>query len=184
MLINDEIFAKRNILKNFPKLLFLIDYLNSGGYSAQFVVHHLQILYSSLSYSSFSFNLCGSNLNLMESDMTEENNKELLVLWASGEPETARHMVFMYTLNAKLQEWWDEVTLLVWGASGRLMIEDDYLKTVLKKMQKTGIKTIACRSCAEKMEVAEQLKELDIKVFYTGQFLTDWLQSGKKMITI
>ena len=116
--------------------------------------------------------------------MTEENNKELLVMWTTGELETARHMVFMYTLNAKLQGWWDEVTLLVWGASGRLIIEDDYLQAILKKMQKAGVKTLACRACAEKMEIDDQLKELDIKVFYSGQFLTDWLQSGKKMITI
>ncbi len=116
--------------------------------------------------------------------MTEPNNNELLVLWTSGEPETAKHMVFMYTLNARLQEWWDEVTLLVWGAASRLITEDDYLKTELVKLQSAGVKTIACRSCAEKMEVAEKLKELDIKVFYTGQFLTDWLKSGKKMVTI
>ncbi|MFH2129439.1 MAG: DsrE family protein, partial [bacterium] len=99
--------------------------------------------------------------------MAEENNRELLVMWTSGEAETARNMVFMYTLNARLQGWWDEVTLLVWGAASRLLTEDDYLKSELAKMQQAGVKTIACRSCAEKMDVAEQLKALDIKVFYT-----------------
>jgi len=116
--------------------------------------------------------------------MTEENCKELLVMWTTGELESARHMVFMYTLNAKLQGWWDEVTLLIWGAAGRLMVEDEYLQSILKKMQKAGVKTVACRACAEKMEIDEQLKALDVKVFYTGQFLTDWLQSEKKMITV
>ena len=51
-------------------------------------------------------------------------------------------------------------------------------------MQKAGVKTVACRACAEKMEIDEQLKALDVKVFYTGQFLTDWLQSEKKMLTV
>jgi len=116
--------------------------------------------------------------------MEESNSKELLVMWTSGEAETAKHMVFMYTLNAKLQGWWDDVTLLIWGAASRLILEDDYLQAELVKMREAGVKIIACRACAEKMEVAEKLKALDIKVFYTGQLLTDWLQSDKKLITI
>lgn len=114
----------------------------------------------------------------------DDNNKELLVMWTTGEIETAKNMVFMYTLNAKLQGWWDDVTLLVWGAASKLLTEDDDLHSKLAEMQKAGVKTIACKSCAEKMKVAAQLTELDVKVFYTGQFLTDWLKSGKKMITI
>lgn len=116
--------------------------------------------------------------------MIEDNNKELLVLWTSGEVETAKNMVFMYTLNAKLQDWWEDVTLLVWGAASQLLTENDDLSSELAKIQKAGVITIACKSCAEKMGVVEKLKELDVKVFYTGQFLTDWLKSGKKMITI
>jgi len=119
-----------------------------------------------------------------EQSMTEINNDELLVMWTTGEIDTAKSMVFMYTLNAKLQGWWEDVTLLMWGAADRLILEDEELQATLKKMQDAGVKTVACRACAEKMEVAEQLKELGIKVFYTGQFLTDWLKSGKKMITV
>ncbi len=116
--------------------------------------------------------------------MEESVNKDLLVMWTSGDAETARHMVFMYTLNAKLKGWWDEVTLLIWGASSKLMLEDDYLQAELVKMQKAGVNIIACKACAEKMGVAGKLEELGIKVFYTGQFLTDWLQSDKKLITV
>lgn len=116
--------------------------------------------------------------------MTETNSSELLVMWTSGEMETAKNMVFMYTLNARLQEWWEDVTLLIWGAADSLILEDRELQETLKRMQDAGVKTIACRACAEKMGVSEQLKALGIKVFYTGQFLTDWLKSGKKMITI
>lgn len=37
----------------------------------------------------------------------------LLVLWTSGDRTTALHMALMYGLNAKLHDWWDEVTLLI-----------------------------------------------------------------------
>jgi hypothetical protein len=34
------------------------------------------------------------------------------------------------------------------------------------------------------MGIVEELEERGVNVFYTGQFLTDWLKSGKKYITI
>ena len=56
--------------------------------------------------------------------MEGEGKKRILVLWTSGEKDTALNMVFMYSLNAKLKGWWDEVTLLVWGASTKLLGTD------------------------------------------------------------
>ncbi|NLO58002.1 MAG: DsrE family protein, partial [Synergistaceae bacterium] len=49
--------------------------------------------------------------------MEHSAGKKLVVLWTSGEKETAMSMVMLYSLNSKLKGWWDEVTLLVWGAS-------------------------------------------------------------------
>jgi len=34
----------------------------------------------------------------------------------SGKKRTGMNMVMLYCLNSKLKGWWDEVTLLVWGA--------------------------------------------------------------------
>ena len=45
-------------------------------------------------------------------DSSEEG---LLVLWTTADRETALHMVFMYTANARRHGWWPQVTLLVWG---------------------------------------------------------------------
>ena len=42
------------------------------------------------------------------------DKKSLVVLWTSGDREVALKMVFMYTLNAKLKGWWEEVILIVW----------------------------------------------------------------------
>ena len=43
--------------------------------------------------------------------------ERLAVVWRSGDPEVARTMVFLYTLNAKKRGWFDEVTFVVWGPS-------------------------------------------------------------------
>ena len=53
-----------------------------------------------------------------------QNNEKLVILWSSGDREAALKMVFMYTYNAKKYEWWDDLTLLVWGPSAKLLSED------------------------------------------------------------
>ena len=54
----------------------------------------------------------------------EEKNhsNKLAVLWTSGDPDVADNVCFMYTHNAKKQKWFDEVTLIVWGPSAKLLI--------------------------------------------------------------
>ena len=42
---------------------------------------------------------------------------KLNVLWTSGDLITAEKMLFMYPHNAKLLGWWEDVTLIIWGAS-------------------------------------------------------------------
>ena len=52
-----------------------------------------------------------------------EDNNKLAVLWTSGDPEVAEKVCFMYTNNAKKQGWFDEVVLIVWGTSSKLLCE-------------------------------------------------------------
>lgn len=115
--------------------------------------------------------------------MTTTQTDKLLVVWTSGEIEVARKMVFMYTMNAKLNGWWDEVTLLVWGPSSKLLASDTGLQEELKPVQGAGVRVIACKSCAEKFGIVPEITALDVEVFYTGGFLTDWIKSGDKYIT-
>jgi hypothetical protein len=108
----------------------------------------------------------------------------LLVLWTSGDRETALHMALMYGLNAKLHDWWDEVTLLIWGASQTLVVEDPEVRDKVAEMGYAGVRVTACRKCAETLGLKGQLTEMGCEVFYVGEFLTDWLKSGKAILTI
>lgn len=115
--------------------------------------------------------------------MKPEVVDDLLVVWTCTERETIENMVFLYTLNSRLKEWWGSVTLLIWGASARLAAEDTSIQEQLALMDEAGVRIIACKKCAENMGVAEKLESLGIEVFYTGQFLTDWIKSGKAYLT-
>lgn len=112
------------------------------------------------------------------------SDEALLVLWTTAERETALHMVFMYTTNARRHGWWPQVTLLVWGAATRALCEDETLRQALAEAQAAGVNVIACRRCAELTGRVDQLKALGVKVFYTGEYLTDWIKSGKPMLSV
>ena len=113
-----------------------------------------------------------------------EKEDSLVVLWASGDPEVALKMVFMYTLNCKLQGWWNEVTLIVWGPSAKILSENVQLQKYIQKMKDAGVILEACKACADLYHVSPKLKELGIDVKYMGQHLTDYLKSDKVVLSL
>jgi hypothetical protein len=115
--------------------------------------------------------------------MTARDTDELLVVWTSGDPDVALRMVFMYTANAKKHGWWEGVTLLVWGPSQKLLTESDVLQEKLAEMLDAGVRVVACKARADSYPVTEQLEALGVEVFYTGEFLTDWIKSDGAVIT-
>ena len=116
--------------------------------------------------------------------MTSTDNSRLLILWATGNKLTSKDMVLLYAVNAMKHNWWSEVTLLVWGASDSLIAEDNEIQVELRRAIDAGVRVIACKHCAEQQSVASILERLGIEVFYTGEFLTDWLKSGSQMLTV
>lgn len=116
--------------------------------------------------------------------MSTDTSGQLLVLWTSTERETVDNMVFLYTMNSKIKGWWEEVTLLIWGSTARLVAEDETIRENIQGFLENGIRVIACRKCAENLGVAEKLESMGIEVFYTGEFLTEWMKSGKALLSV
>ncbi len=110
--------------------------------------------------------------------------KELLVLWTTDNKETILNMICLYTYNAKIKGWFDEVTLLVWGASQQVLSEDIEIQAKIKDMQQAGIRVIACKKCCENMYIEKQLASCDVEIFYTGEFLSDWMNLGKPFLSV
>jgi len=108
---------------------------------------------------------------------------ELLVVWTSGDREVALKMVFVYAVNAKKCGWWEEVNLLVWGPSQKLLAEDEELQGKLAEMLDLGVRVGACKACADSYPVTEELEQLGVEVFYSGEFLTDWIRSEGSVVT-
>ncbi len=105
------------------------------------------------------------------------------VLWTSGDRDVALKMVFMYTLNAKRRGWFDEVQLIVWGPSSKLLSVDEELQSELAQMKQAGVELVACKACADSYGVSERLEELGVEVKYMGQPLTEMLKSDWVVMT-
>jgi hypothetical protein len=132
-----------------------------------------------LLFSLLSFN----GIAQYNTKMDSTNNK-LAVLWTSGDPDVAEKMAFMYTYNAKKQGWFDEVVLIVWGPSAKLLSENKMLQDYVKKMQDAGIKVEACMACAKMYEVDDDLKEIGIEVKGMGVPLSNYLKNGWKTLSL
>jgi hypothetical protein len=117
------------------------------------------------------------------STITQEAPSRLAVLWTSGDREVALKVAFMYTHNAKLRGWFDEVTLIVWGPSSRLLAEDEELQESVRQMAEAGVEIVACRACADSYGVSETLERMGIDVKYMGVPLTEMLKGDWEVIT-
>jgi hypothetical protein len=114
----------------------------------------------------------------------KDNSNNLAVLWTSGDPEVAEKMGFMYTYNAKKQAWFNEVVLIIWGPSAKLLSENKMLQDYVKKMQEAGVIVEACMACARMYEVDDDLTELGIDVKGMGIPLSNYLKEGWSTLSL
>ncbi len=108
----------------------------------------------------------------------------LYVLWTDDNPITAEKMVFMYTINSLLHGWWEKVTLIIWGATAKLVGENVNIQKKIKEALDAGVQVTACKACAEELGVAETLEKLQIEVKYWGQPLTELLKNDEQLLMI
>jgi len=119
---------------------------------------------------------------LQAQDMDSKKEK-LAVLWVSGDRDVAEKSCLMYTHAAKRNGWFDEVVLIVWGSSSRLLAEDEALQDKIKAMKGDGVILEACIACSNMLGVTEELKALGIDVKGMGVPLSDYLKSGYHVLT-
>ena len=117
-------------------------------------------------------------------NLTDSETMRLNILWTNDDIVTTEKMVFMYGINSKRKDWWEEVRIIVWGAPARLVSENKEVQSLVQEAQLEGVHITACKACADQLGVTEKLIDLDIEVIYWGEPLTELLKSGEKLLTI
>ena len=106
----------------------------------------------------------------------------LVILWSSGDPEVAEKACLMYAQAAKKYKWFDEIILVVWGPSEKLLAENQKIKDKVAAMQKDGVIVEACVACANMYGVTKELKACEVDVKGMGGPLTRYLKKGYKVV--
>ena len=90
----------------------------------------------------------------------------LYLLWTNADEMTAEKMVFMYTINSLRNGWWENVTLIVWGATTQLVAENIKIQSLIKEALDSGVHVSACKACSEQLEATETLRDMGVDVVY------------------
>lgn len=114
---------------------------------------------------------------------TNTASDTLVVVWSSGDPEVAMKACLMYAHAAKKYKWFNEVILIVWGPSEKLLAENSTLKDKVAAMKKDGIIVEACVACSNMYNVTNELKVCQVDVKGMGVPLTRYLKRGYKIIS-
>jgi hypothetical protein len=114
--------------------------------------------------------------------MSQDN--KLYILWTNADLITSEKMVMMYATNAMLKHWWDEVTVIIWGATAKVIAENKLLQGKLEIAKLAGVKFTACKACTDQLGVSEQLKTMEIEIIYWGEELTRLLKDNEKLISV
>lgn len=103
---------------------------------------------------------------------------KLMVLWTSDDPMVAERVALMYTGVAKQFGLFEDVSVIIWGPSAKLVAENVEVQAKLKDMMEKGVKLNACISCSNMYGVTDQLKALGINVDIMGAPLTNALKAA------
>ena len=109
---------------------------------------------------------------------------KLNILWTTDNKDNVFNMLTMYAINSKRRNWWQQVNVIIWGASAKLVGNDPQVQTEIIEMLHQGITIEACKDCCDRFDVSEKLEKLGVTVRYMGQSLTEYIKSGEKILTI
>ena len=110
--------------------------------------------------------------------------EHLHILWTNADPVVFDKMVLMYAVNSLTHGWWEKVTVILWGESARLAVEDPAVAGRIRQARAQGVAFSACVSCARELGVEEQLRERGLEVIPWGEPLTRLIRSRAPLLTV
>lgn len=117
-------------------------------------------------------------------EIESAGDDHLYILWTNADITTSKLMVFMYAENALKNHWWEKVTVIVWGATTKLVAENEEVQEAIRRMQAIGVEFTACITCAKELKVEDELHGMGIHLLKWGQPLTALLKGGKHLVSV
>ncbi|MCD4715775.1 MAG: hypothetical protein K8R45_03415 [Desulfobacterales bacterium] len=103
-------------------------------------------------------------------------SSKLLVIIATGENEKALTGL-MYASRTLSEGWMDEVKVVFFGPSERLLVEDEVIAKTVKEFG--AVETpIACKFISDRDGISEKIEALGVNVDYVGTIISNFIKDG------
>ena len=103
---------------------------------------------------------------------------KVLVILSSGDRDVALEVGLVYPLNAAKNKWMDEVKVIIFGPSERIVAHDMEIQEKIKELQKYGVEIMACKWCSDRMNITGLLEDIGIKAVYVGTVISQLLKDN------
>ena len=110
--------------------------------------------------------------------------ERLNILWTNSDEIMFDKMVAMYARNAKINGWWNEITVLIWGSTAKIAANSELVELRIRELLQVGVNVVACKACSDSLGTTDKLQNMGINVKYLGEELTRILKSDEKLLSI
>ena len=101
---------------------------------------------------------------------------KLLVIVATSDREKAQ-TALMYANNAMKRGWFDDIKVVYFGPSEKLVVEDPIISDQAREIAEAG-GSIACKYISDRDGVSEKFEKLGVQVEYVGSIISDLIKDG------
>lgn len=105
-------------------------------------------------------------------------SNKLFVILASGDKDVALEMALFYPYTLAKEKYMDEVKVILFGPSEKLVACDKNVQKRIKRLQKVGVAISACKYCSDRMGVSDELEKLGITVEYVSAKTAQMIKDG------
>jgi len=108
---------------------------------------------------------------------------KVFALISNADREVALEVGLIYPLNAAKKGWMDEVKVIFFGPSEKVVANDVEVQGRIKELLEAGVEVLACKWCADRMGLTEKLEATGVKVVYVGSIIYELLKEGWASLT-
>ncbi|MBO8172103.1 MAG: hypothetical protein H0Z33_09435 [Bacillaceae bacterium] len=103
-------------------------------------------------------------------------SKKVLIIISTAEKEKALTGI-LYGVNAMKNGWLDDVKIMFFGPSEKLLAEDPDFQEQAAKIKEYQT-PVACKFISDNQGISENLASLGIEVEYVGKMVSDYIGEG------
>jgi hypothetical protein len=108
---------------------------------------------------------------------------KVFVIIADADREKALEVSLIYPLNCTKNTWLKEVKVILFGPSEKLAAFDKQVQEKIQDIKGFGAEVLACKWCADRMNITPQLEAQGIKVAYVGPVISELIKDGWAQLT-